>query len=93
MEIDANKRALLKKFIKQKLAEIASAKVIVLTPYKINDDAVKTLLEKFPETDGKEYENRIDKSLIGGFIIIIGTKIIDASIKNKLNNLQKSLIN
>ncbi len=35
--------------------------------------------------------NRIDTSLIGGFKVVCGDRIIDMSIKRKLKNLKKSL--
>ena len=40
-----------------------------------------------------EMENKIDRSLIGGLVVRYADKIIDLSVKRKLNQLRKHLIN
>ena len=40
-----------------------------------------------------EMEYSVDKSLIGGMVIRIGDRVVDTSIKNKLNELSKELYN
>ena len=93
MEIDASKRSLLKKYLRQKLEEINNSKVVLVTPYKIDNNSGRAIVDSISDIAGKEIEGRVDRSLIGGFVIIYGTKIIDASIRNKLSNIKKSLIN
>lgn len=57
------------------------------------DDAVrKKVLELVKQTTKGEVElvEKTDKSLIGGFVLRIGDKQLDASISRKLNELRKS---
>ncbi|MCF6279491.1 MAG: ATP synthase F1 subunit delta [Flavobacteriaceae bacterium] len=55
-------------------------------------DALKTqVLAKVKELTGKEaiLENKIDTTILGGFILRIGDIQYDASISNKLNSLKR----
>lgn len=68
---------------------IASAKVITatkLTEEKLN--SIKASLNL--QASSFEIEEEVDESLIGGFIIVMGDKRYDASVKHKLNKLRKS---
>ena len=70
---------------------IASAKVITaakLSEEKIN--AIKSSLNQNSSAATFEIEEEVDESLIGGFIIEMGDKRYDASVKHKLNKLRKS---
>ncbi len=55
----------------------------------------KKILKKVKELTGKDasIENKIDESIIGGFILRVGDLQYDASIAGKLNNLKRELIN
>ena len=56
----------------------------------------KLVEEKLVETTKfKEMEMNfaIDESLIGGLVIRIGDKVVDSTIKSKLNELTKQLMN
>lgn len=69
---------------------IASAKVITatkLTEEKLN--SIKASLNL--QATSFEIEEEVDESLIGGFIIEMGDKRYDASVKHKLNKLRKSI--
>ncbi len=68
---------------------IASAKVITatkLTEEKLN--SIKASLNL--QATSFEIEEEVDESLIGGFIIEMGDKRYDSSVKHKLNKLRKS---
>ena len=45
-------------------------------------------------TDYKKMEMHynVDESLIGGMVVRIGDRVVDSSIKTKLNELQKELL-
>lgn len=79
-------------FISQYRAKknISSAKVITatkLTQEKL--DAIKASLSKSGNTTF-EIEEEVDESLIGGFVIEMGDKKYDASVKHKLDKLRKT---
>ena len=60
---------------------------------KINQD-LEDKLKKVLSRDGKmkvKIINLIDKDLIGGLIIQIGSNLIDTSIKTKLNKVKNAM--
>jgi len=68
---------------------IASAKVITAT--KLTEDKLDSIKASLNlQATSFEIEEEIDESLIGGFIIVMGDKRYDASVKHKLNKLRKS---
>ena len=68
---------------------IASAKVITAT--KLTEEKLNTIKASLNlQATSFEIEEEIDESLIGGFIIVMGDKRYDASVKHKLNKLRKS---
>ncbi len=50
--------------------------------------AVEELVKKLSNKKLVEIDEKIDKDLIGGFILQVGDKQVDASIKNKLDKLK-----
>jgi len=81
-----------KSFIEQYRAKknISSAKVITATKLSQEKlDAIKASLSKSGNTTF-EVEDEVDESLIGGFVIEMGDKIYDASVKHKLDKIRKT---
>ena len=81
-------------FIKQvkEYKHIGSA--TVTTPLPLDDNQKASVEKKLLETtaySSMEMNYIIDESLIGGKIIRIGDKVVDSSIKTKLNDLTKEL--
>lgn len=67
-------------------AEVTSAKALTKTQA---DKLAKTL----KATTGKDVslQTTVDESLIGGLIVKVGSKMIDTSIRSKLNSLQNAM--
>ncbi|MGV3631350.1 MAG: ATP synthase F1 subunit delta [Bacteroidota bacterium] len=67
--------------------------VSIISAQPLDDATKKTILSKLEKSlHGKlELEERIDPSLIGGFIVKMGDTQIDASVSNKLKNLKVNL--
>lgn len=68
----------------------------VTSAVKLSEIQKKLVEEKLIETTSyKEMEMNfaIDESLIGGLVIRIGDKVVDSSIKSKLSELTKQLMN
>lgn len=62
--------------------------------YKLSEDEISKLATTFKKSfdlDDVEIENVIDESLIGGLKISYNGKVIDASIKAKIQELQKKI--
>jgi len=67
----------------------------VITAFPIDDKMKALILVKAQElSNGKEVQltNKVDESIIGGFILRVGDVQIDASVLNKLGNLKRELI-
>lgn len=59
-----------------------TAREIVVDYLKAKTEAKKIILEE-----------NIDKDLIGGFVLRYGSKVLDGSLKNSLNNLKNKISN
>ncbi|MEY4930238.1 MAG: synthase subunit delta [Bacteroidota bacterium] len=68
---------------------IGKASVISTVPVdaELRSELV-ALVKKLSNKTQVELEEKVDKDLIGGFILNVGDRQIDASIKNKLKNLK-----
>ncbi|MEE9438530.1 MAG: ATP synthase F1 subunit delta [Saprospiraceae bacterium] len=84
-------------FISQYRALKGISTVKLTTATAISDTALEKIKAKLLNSDitaqSIEIETTIDESLIGGFVIEIGDKLIDASVAHKLNKLSKELTN
>lgn len=67
----------------------------VTTALPLTADLEKKVLKKVSELTGKTLtiKNKIDESIIGGFVLRVGDLQYDASIANKLNNLKREFTN
>lgn len=67
----------------------------VTTVVELREEQKKKIAARLLETtkyEQMEMHYTVDKSLIGGMIIRIGDRIVDSSIKTKLDELQKQLM-
>lgn len=81
-------------FIKQVKEYKRIGTAFVTTPLPLNDNQKASVEKKLLETtaySSMEMNYIIDESLIGGMVIRIGDKVVDSSIKTKLNDLTKEL--
>ncbi len=85
-EIDAEFRKL--KLLSQGIKE---AEVTIAKEVEMNTALIHSLNEIVGSK--VEIKKRIDESIIGGVVIRVDDTLIDASVKNQLNNLNKSLKN
>lgn len=67
-------------------AEVQSAKAL-------SSEQSKALAETLKSSVGKDVKIKatVDESLIGGLIVKVGSKMIDTSIRSKLNSLQNAM--
>lgn len=66
----------------------------VTTPMELSESSREKLVDKLLKTtDYKKFEMNyaVDKSLIGGMVIRIGDRVVDSSIKHKLDSLSREL--
>ncbi|MGH6815465.1 MAG: F0F1 ATP synthase subunit delta [Hyphomicrobiaceae bacterium] len=76
-------RALLARARGEIAAEIVSA-------HPLNDEQMRTLKETLAASAGKEVRiaARVDPALLGGLVVKIGSRMIDSSLRTRLNNLK-----
>ena len=67
-------------------------KAVVTTAIPLTDAMNTKVLAKVKELTGKEaiIENKVDETILGGFILRVGDMQYNASIANKLNNLKRT---
>jgi F-type H+-transporting ATPase subunit delta len=95
----ARKRRLfvLPQLINQLRAMIAEAKgemtADVVSATKLSAAQSKKLAETLKKTVGKDVKINatVDESLIGGLVVKVGSKMIDTSIRSRLNSLQNAM--
>lgn len=69
--------------------------VFVTTPMELKETQKQALVQKLLDTTSyqkMEMNYSVDPSLIGGMIVRIGDRVVDSSIKNKLNRLTSDLL-
>ena len=76
------------------LKGVTSATVITATELTTeHSEAIKKQLATMGVSGGRiELETKIDPSIIGGFILEVGDKLYDASVKSKLAGLKKEIL-
>ena len=82
------------KFLEQYAFKQGEVKATVTTAISLTPELETQILEKAKELSGKEalLENKIDPSIIGGYILKIGDMQYDASLSNQLKALKMKLI-
>ena len=67
----------------------------VTTAIPLTPELENQILKKVTQLTGKKVaiENKIDESIVGGFVLRVGDLQYDASISNKLNNLKREFTN
>jgi len=71
------------------------ARALVISPAPLSSNYIerlRTALKSMTQRD-IEIENRTDESLIGGFIVKVGSTIYDSSLKGQLRVLRTTLMN
>ena len=75
--------------------EFSSYKIVTISiAFRITDEQEERIIDKLGElTQARTVEltGGIDSNLIGGFVLTTGSKVIDFSVKNKLQMLAKHL--
>lgn len=91
MKINAALKARLKKNLIDQIKHPGDRDVLITSAYPLTKDE----LSKLGKTDflkDAHLENKVDESLIGGLIITDGSRIVDMSLKGKMNTIIDSLL-
>lgn len=73
--------------------EETKKRVVIVSPYKLDIQEIHQIFDTLPfvKINEDKYENLVDQDILAGVIIKYGTKLIDLSVKSKLNNLRRKL--
>ncbi len=86
--IDIKKQV--REFIRQKIQE-EKDKAVIYAPYKLSQNEIEELKRKFPVLKDRQVEVKVDKKILAGFLIKIGSYVLDYTINDKLKSF-KNLI-
>lgn len=88
--------SILNYFVKQVKKEKNIGVATVASAIELSDSQKQAIEKRLIETtvyDTMEIDYSVDKSLIGGLVIRIEDRVVDSSIKTKLENMSKTLAN
>ena len=68
--------------------------VTVTSAVELDDAVVERIGDEIGRQTGRTVEltRKVDPSIVGGFVVRVGNAILDASIKNRLDNLRKQIV-
>ncbi len=90
MRLDPQVKERLKKAFSEEL--VAQKELVtIFSTYHLSSEDMQKIVVRFPRFQGGKIENKIDPTLIGGFIIQAGSQLIDLSIRRALHLLKKQL--
>jgi F-type H+-transporting ATPase subunit delta len=68
--------------------------VELTTAYALSDEEAQRILKQIEDASGRKVEatQKVDPSLIGGFVLQAGSMRVDASLRGRLNRLRQELV-
>ena len=90
MKINPKLKDDLKSFLMEKIQKEQN-RVLVISAVELSADEKKALENKFTDLNWKEAVYEIDRSIIAGIIIKVGSKTIDLSLSGSLSKLSNTL--
>ncbi len=68
--------------------------VELTTAYPLSDEEAQRILKQIEDASGRKVEatQKVDPSLIGGFVLQAGSMRVDASLRGRLNRLRQELV-
>lgn len=67
---------------------------LLITAFKLDENNIEKLEDKFSKHIGQEVtlKQEVDKSLLGGFVVHIRSHLYDYSLKRRLEEMKKYLV-
>lgn len=91
MHIDPNLKEDLKSYLLEKIHQ-SKLIVTIVSAYPLEQHEMNQVAQKFEGMHNATIKNEIDKSILAGYIIKFGTKMIDLSLKRRLEDVSMSLL-
>ncbi|MEE8185511.1 MAG: ATP synthase F1 subunit delta [Thermodesulfobacteriota bacterium] len=96
--VDQRRERLFSKIIEEflRLVSTASGKVVayMVSAIPLSSDIIRQMEERLSGSTGKEVEIKaeVDESIVGGFIIRMGNKVVDASLQKQLQMIKEEML-
>ena len=90
MHIDPALKEELKQYLMERLND-THKKVTIISAYPLEQKEMDSLTHHFSELKHARLENHVDTSIMAGYVIKFGTKMIDISLRRKLEDVNRSL--
>ena len=90
MHIDPALKEELKQYLLRKMHD-TKMRVTVVSAYPLQKHEIDDLIRKFDYLEHAHLDNEVDSSILAGFVIKFGTKMIDVSLRRKLEEVDASL--
>lgn len=88
MKIDPAIKKDLAERLKQDLAQ-KKKQVVLVSAYKLDKKELDAVVAKVPDLKKAQVMLEVDPSIIAGYVIRVGSKVLDLSLKGQLNNFKK----
>ncbi len=90
MILDRNVKEQIKELLLRKNTEMEK-RVTVISAYQLESDELANLKKYLSKTMQMTIQNKIDPAILGGFVIQYGSKMIDLSLRGRLQQLRQIL--
>ncbi len=90
MILDRNVKEQIKELLLRKNTEMEK-RVTVISAYQLESDELANLKKYLSKTMQVTIQNKIDPAILGGFVIQYGSKMIDLSLRGRLQQLRQTL--
>lgn len=88
MKIDPQIKKDLAARLKEDLAS-KKKQVVLISAYKLDKKEVDSVMAKIPDLRKADVKYEVDPSIIAGFVIKVGSKVLDLSLSGQLQNFKK----
>ncbi|OGK14676.1 hypothetical protein A3C98_03700 [Candidatus Roizmanbacteria bacterium RIFCSPHIGHO2_02_FULL_37_15] len=90
MKIDKSIKESLKKYLAELLKK-EKEKITLISAYPLDNTELSPLYEYIPDLKESQISFVIDKKILAGVVIKIGSKVIDLSLSDRLNQLRNKI--
>lgn len=75
-------------------AENRRLSVELTTAYELSDEEAASIVGKIEQASGRQIEatRKVDPDLLGGIVLRVGSRRVDASVRGRLNRLRQELV-
>lgn len=88
MKIDPSIKKDLAARLKEDLAQ-KKKQVVLVSAYKLDKQELAAIMAKVPDLKKAQVRYEVDPSIIAGYVIRVGSKVLDLSVAGQLNNFKK----